>query len=70
MAFCTCTEVRSTEWAEVVERLIFSCVRRAIKVLVLVYQIKPPKNTMGHSLILIPEEQGEKANFTLNKLDH
>lgn len=53
-----------------VERLILSCVRRAIKVLVLVYQIKPPKNTMGHSLILIPEEQGEKANFTLNKLDH
>lgn len=58
------------EWAEVVERLIFSGVRRAVKALVLLYQIKTPKNTMGHSLVLIPEEQGEKANFTLNKLDH
>lgn len=70
MAFCTCTEVKSTEWAEVAERLIFSHMRGAIKALVLLYQINTPKNTMGHSLILISEEQGEKANFTLNKLDH
>lgn len=49
-----------------VERLIFTGVRRAIKVLVLLYQIKTPKNIMGDSLILIPDEQGEKANFTLN----
>jgi len=58
------------EWAEVVKRLILSRARRAIKVLLLLYQIKTPKNTVGHSLLLIPEQQGEKANFTLNKLDH
>lgn len=34
------------------------------------YQVKIPKTAMGHSLILIPEEQEEKANFALNKLDH
>lgn len=57
-------------WAEVLEKLVFGCERRAVKALVFLYQIKAPKSTSGHSLILIPVGQGEEGNFALNKLDH
>lgn len=60
------------EWAEVIEWLCIQLCEKSNQSArwSYLYQIKTPKTAMGHSLILIPEEQGEKANFTLNKLDH
>lgn len=60
------------EWAEVVGRLYIQFCEKSNQNTsqFYLYQVKIPKTAMGHSLILIPEEQGEKANFTLNKLDY
>lgn len=60
------------EWAEVVGRLGIQLCEKSDQSASqsYLYQVKTPKTAVGHSLILIPEEQGEKANFTWNKLDH